>query len=120
MPFFGQSSDNLSNMRTFTTIGALLFVLLGFSAASSAQEARTWTLRDCIDYALEHNIQIQTQELTRQTSEVSLEQARAAQYPTLNFSTSFGANSRMRSLTTTIWRSRAASRPPTTTASIPA
>ena len=79
-------------MRTFYTIGALLFVLLGFSAAASAQETKTWTLRDCIDYALDHNIQIQTQEITRQTSEVSLEQAKAARYPTLNFSTSFGAN----------------------------
>ena len=70
----------------------LLFLLAGLLTDAAAQEAQPWTLRNCIDYALQHNIQIQTQEITRETSEAALEQARAARYPTLNFSTSFGAN----------------------------
>jgi outer membrane protein len=77
------------------SLSRILWVPLLLTAVlteSLAQNARTWTLRDCIDYALEHNIQIQTKEITHQTSEASLEQARAAQYPTLNFSGSFGAN----------------------------
>ena len=63
-------------------------------AGDADQAGGTWTLRDCIDYAREHNIQIKTQEVSLETAEASLEQARAAQYPTLSFSTSFGANFR--------------------------
>lgn len=85
-------NNNPYDMQHFISKGSLFFILIGFITLSSAQEARQWTLRDCIDYALEHNIQIQTQEINLQTNEASLEQAKAARYPTLNFSTSFGAN----------------------------
>ena len=78
-------------MHCFRNLGVLLVLLPGIYGMAAAQDA-PWTLRNCIDYALQHNIQIQTQEITRETSEASLEQARAAQYPTLNFSGSFGAN----------------------------
>ena len=79
-------------MQLSRTQGVLLVLLFGFIGEAAAQNAQPWTLRNCIDYALQHNIQIQTQEITRETSEASLEQARAAMRPTLNFSTSFGAN----------------------------
>ena len=73
--------------------GIVLLASILFSFLSAqAQETHAWTLRDCIDYAMQHNIQIQTQEITRATSEASLEQARAARYPTLSFSGSFGTN----------------------------
>lgn len=62
------------------------------SLAAAAQTEGGWSLRQCIDYALEHNIQIQTKEITLQAAEASLEQAKAQQYPTLSFSSSFGAN----------------------------
>lgn len=75
--------------------GILILVLACFAShPASAQEAGAWTLRDCIDYARQHNIQIKTQEVALETAEASLEQARAAMLPTLNFSTSFGANFR--------------------------
>ena len=74
------------------TLWVLTFLLLGCLCEAQAQDTTSWTLRNCIDYALEHNIQIQTKELTRETAEASLEQAKAAQRPTLNFSGSFGAN----------------------------
>ena len=57
-----------------------------------AQNSAGWTLRQCIDHALEHNIQLKTYEVTLENAEASLEQAKAQQYPTLNFSSSFGAN----------------------------
>ena len=79
-------------MQFFRIQGVLLVVLTGLIGQAGAQESQSWTLRNCIDYALQHNIQIQTQEISRETNEASLEQARAAQRPTLNFSTSFGAN----------------------------
>ncbi|MBO4842730.1 MAG: TolC family protein [Bacteroidales bacterium] len=80
-------------MHKQTTAGLVLLASILFSVLPvHAQEHHAWTLRDCIDYAMQHNIQIQTQEITRATSEASLEQAKAARYPTLSFSGSFGAN----------------------------
>ena len=71
-------------------VPTLIAALVSFSAP--AQTNGTWTLRDCIDYAQQHNIQIKSKEITRETAEATLEQSKAAQYPTLNFSGSFGAN----------------------------
>ena len=73
--------------------GLLLLALTVFlPQALQAQTTEGWTLRQCIDHALQHNIQIQSQEVTLENAEASLEQAKAQQYPTLNFSSSFGAN----------------------------
>ena len=80
----------MSHLSFKGLILAAATVLLTGSAG--AQETAGWTLRDCIDYALENNIQIKTQEITLETAEASLEQAKAQQYPTLSFSSSFGAN----------------------------
>lgn len=73
---------------------ALAFLLSLNALPLRAQESKAWTLRDCIEYALQNNIQIKTKEVSLETAEASLEQARAAQLPTLNFSSSFGANFR--------------------------
>ena len=70
----------------------LLALTLCLSQVSRAQNTEGWTLRQCIDYALQHNIQIRTQEVSLETADASLEQAKAQQYPTLNFSSSFGTN----------------------------
>ena len=73
--------------------GLLLFALtLCLTQALQAQTTEGWTLQQCIDYALQNNIQIKTQEVSLENAEASLEQAKAQQYPTLNFSSSFGAN----------------------------
>ena len=69
---------------------AVLVLLLTGSAG--AQDREGWSLQQCIDYALQNNIQIKTQEVSLENAEASLEQAKAQQYPTLNFSSSFGAN----------------------------
>lgn len=80
-------------MHPHTYKGVLLLSLVLCTAqAVCAQTAGGWTLRQCIDYALQHNIQIKTQEITLENAEASLEQSKAQQYPTLNFSSSFGAN----------------------------
>lgn len=70
----------------------LLSLTLCLSQVSRAQNTEGWTFRQCIDYALQHNIQIRTQEVSLETADASLEQAKAQQYPTLNFSSSFGTN----------------------------
>ena len=71
-----------------------LMLLSAGTAPSHAQTADGWTLRQCIDYALQNNIQVKTKEVTLQNAEATLEQARAQQLPTLSFSSSFGANFR--------------------------
>ena len=65
---------------------------LALSWATVAQTQEGWSLQQCINYALQNNIQIKTQEVSLENAEASLEQAKAQQYPTLNFSSSFGAN----------------------------
>lgn len=67
----------------------LLYSLIGTAVA---QTTEGWSLRQCIDYALDNNIQIKTQEVSLENAEASLEQAKAQQYPTLSFSSSFGTN----------------------------
>lgn len=46
-----------------------------------------WTLKQCLDYALQNNIQIQKNKVSEQQGEVSLWQARGALLPSLSFST---------------------------------
>lgn len=80
-------------MQKFPIPGILLLALtLCLTQVSRAQNTGGWTLRQCIDYALQHNIQIKTQEVSLETADASLEQAKAQQYPTINFSSSFGTN----------------------------
>jgi outer membrane protein len=46
-----------------------------------------WTLKDCISYALEHNIQLQKNKLQKESSTEDTKQAKAQLLPSLNFST---------------------------------
>ena len=55
------------------------------AATASAQQA--WTLQDCLDYALKHNIQVQKNRISAERGEVSLWQDKGALFPSLSFST---------------------------------
>lgn len=67
---------------------SLLFTALLTSALSlSAQEDKQWTLEDCINYALEKNIQLQQNKISLQESEEDVKEAKAALFPNLSFST---------------------------------
>ncbi len=67
---------------------SLLFTALLTSALSlSAQEDKQWTLEDCINYALEKNIQLQQNKISLQESEEDVKEAKAALFPSLFFST---------------------------------
>lgn len=52
-----------------------------------AQENKIWTLQNCMDYAAEHNIQLQKSKLTEQQGELDLVQKKAELFPSLSFST---------------------------------
>ena len=56
--------------------------------AALAQQRGAWTLRECIDYALENNITVKQQDVTRRQGEVELSTARNSRLPDLNASAS--------------------------------
>lgn len=64
----------------------MITVMLSLAAISGT--ARTWTYSDCVEYAREHNISLQKSRLTEESSEYSLEEAKAQWQPTLDFATS--------------------------------
>ena len=55
--------------------------------AQDKQERAQWTLEDCINYALEKNIQLQQDKISLQESEIDIKDARASLFPILSFST---------------------------------
>src|SRR5574344_1926277 len=65
----------------------LVFALLA-TTSLQAQENKKWTLKECIDYAIEKNIQLQQDKISLQESEVDVKSAKAALFPNLSFSTS--------------------------------
>ena len=56
-------------------------------AVSAAFAQKRWTLQQCIDYAMENNITLQKQKLTKESATEDLKGAKAALLPTLSAST---------------------------------
>lgn len=69
----------------------LTFAILPAAFCSAEIQAETtWSYRDCVDYAREHNITLQKSRLSEQTAAYDLEEAKAQWQPTLDFATSHG------------------------------
>ena len=68
----------------------ILFVLiLGFCLLLATQaEARKWTLQECLDYALKHNVTLRQNVLTKASTHESVLQSQAELFPSVNASTS--------------------------------
>ena len=75
-------------MRKYTI---LVFLLLSIMFSAGAQEVQRglWTLEDCIEYAMENNIQIKMSVLNTQYNENLLKQSRLSQIPNLNGSANY-------------------------------
>lgn len=58
------------------------------AGAQTEQAAQAWSLRQCISYALEHNITVKQQDVTRQQREIDLSTAKNSRLPDLNGSAS--------------------------------
>ena len=65
-------------------IGAMTLML----TASVTAQAKTWTLQECIEYAMQHNITLQRAKLQQQSAKEDVNQSKAALLPSLNASTS--------------------------------
>ena len=61
-------------------LGIVLLLLL----ISTHSSAKQWTLPECINYAIEHNISLKQRENTRRQNEVSLNTAKNSRLPDLN------------------------------------
>lgn len=67
-----------------TGIVSVVFLLLLYGSTAGAQDSTaTWTLQDCLDYAIQNNITINTLRLTQRSTQQDLLQARAAVQPSL-------------------------------------
>lgn len=68
------------------TIIANAFVLFLFSVQTVS--AKQWTLQECIDYALSHNIQLRQNVISKQSAHEDVLQSKAELFPSLSASTS--------------------------------
>lgn len=68
-----------------------MFALL-IAAAPLATQAKQWSLKDCIDYALANNISLQKTQLTKASAQEDYLQSKAALLPSLNASTNQSVN----------------------------
>lgn len=64
--------------------GALMLML----TASVSAQTKLWTLQECIDYAMQHNITLQRAKLQQLSAKEDVSQSKAALLPSLNASTS--------------------------------
>jgi len=67
-------------------------VVLLAAANMAAQQDNTWTLEECINYALEKNIQVRKSELANQRYLTYAGQAKAQRFPAVNASVSHNFN----------------------------
>lgn len=67
-------------------LSCLLFLPAGMKAADDMP--RQWTLRDCIDYALEHNISIRRNRISVESTQEDVKTAKADFLPSLSGSVS--------------------------------
>ena len=73
-------------MKTIITSIALMAATA--AGAQTEQGAQGWSLRQCISYALEHNITVKQQDVTKQQREIDLNTAKNSRLPDLNGSAS--------------------------------
>jgi outer membrane protein len=65
-------------------------LLFSVAAALTGQAQQVWSYKDCVDYAREHNISLQQSRLSAESSQYSVEAAKAQWIPSVDFSTSQG------------------------------
>jgi len=68
-------------------IKKVIMVVATIFCALSLQ-AETWTLKECLEYALQNNIQIQKNRLSEEEGQVDLWQSKGALFPSLSFNSS--------------------------------
>jgi len=62
----------------------IIFYFLSMTGPYSKAQPRVWTVDDCIQYALEKNIQVQQAKISNSINEENLKYSKSAWYPSLN------------------------------------
>ena len=70
----------------------ITFVTIAVLSAGSAMAQKQWNLKQCIEYAIEHNLTIKQQEAAKDESAVDLNTAKWSRLPNLNGSASHSFN----------------------------
>ncbi len=71
-----------------TGLAVAVLLLTAVPSAAQSPSSRQWTLRECTEYAVSHNIGVRQRDLQRQQQEVQLSTARNSRLPDLNASAS--------------------------------
>lgn len=79
-------------MNSIKNFVFLFFLLTGVSRAQEPVAAKTWSLEECIDYALKNNIQVKQSELNTSLSKVNLVQSEGNLLPSINGNASHSYN----------------------------
>jgi len=77
-------------MKQVSRAFRFILPLFLFCTQSFAQNSDNWTLQRAVQYALDHNISIQQNELNRRLEKLTLQQNRLSQLPNINLSTGYG------------------------------
>ncbi len=84
---------DILNKKEFITMRQVIcIILLSLSLGLSAQNTPKWNLQQCINYALEHNVSIQQNELQGEILDNTTKQAKLSRIPSLNGSGSHAYN----------------------------
>lgn len=86
------------------TLFAASALMVSMTATAQTGKGGTWTLDDCLDYAMKNNISLQKQQLSRLSAVEDVRQSQKALLPTLSASTSqmFGWRPWINDQTTTV------------------
>lgn len=71
------------NLRLIFTL-SLLLQILAVSRVNAQQGQGTWSLKRCLEYAIETNITLQQSKLVQENNQIALKQVQASRYPSLN------------------------------------
>ena len=74
--------DMILNKKAFLMALAIVAQTMPLSAQ------KQWTLKECLDYALENNLQVQKGRVSEQQGDIALWQDQGALFPSLSFATS--------------------------------
>lgn len=67
--------------------GSLLALALTLCAPMNTEAQKKWTLKECLDYAMQHNISLKKSQLQQQSANEDVRQSKAALLPSLSAST---------------------------------
>ncbi|MBE0650320.1 MAG: TolC family protein [Bacteroidales bacterium] len=73
-----------ASKKTYALVCSVVLILM--SGTSLMAQNKTWTLKECIDYAVEKNIQLNETRLSSQADQLNYKQAKSNQYPDLSLS----------------------------------